>query len=147
MTREATMAASTPRSPSRGRSKPDEVGGGGRRRVLIIADGGAQEALELLATIEGCEAMAASHGPAAEAAIETWQPDAILVEFSGLGPEADRMLQRYRALSAAHVPIVLVAAERSGLGRIAEVGLAGVLVRPFAVGELLDLLDRLVGCR
>jgi hypothetical protein len=145
MAQEATMAVLSPLPQSRSLGAPDEAGGE-RRRVLIIADGGAQEALELFATIEGCEAMAASHGAAAEAAIKTWQPDAILVEFSRLGVEADRMLQRYRAVSAAHVPIILVTPE-SGVGRFAEVGLAGVLVRPFPVGELLDVLDRLAGCR
>jgi DNA-binding response OmpR family regulator len=114
--------------------------------VLIIADG-AREALELFATLEGCEAKVVSHGALAEEAILSWEPHAILVEFTVLGAEAEEILQHYRGLAPSYVPIVLVASERPGLRQTVGIGLAGVLVRPFAVGELLDLLDRIVGCR
>jgi CheY-like chemotaxis protein len=115
-------------------------------KVLVIGNNeGTRDVLAILTSIEGCEARVRPDGPDAHKEIVEWQPDLLLVDLDGLAQAADAV-RTYRQTAGPQVPIVVLVGDLSPETAIAARSADHALTKPFAVVDLLHLLDQLVGC-
>ncbi|MFZ0964580.1 MAG: response regulator [Terriglobia bacterium] len=113
------------------------------RRVLIIDDEDdirevAQISLEMIA---GWKVLAASSGPAGLEIAQAEQPDAILLDVMMPGMDGPTTFQKLQADPAIrHIPVILLTAklQPTDRKRFAELGVAGVLAKPFDPLKLAD---------
>ncbi len=117
-----------------------------RRRVLVIAqDPGVRALLAAVTEVEGREVRAVPHSSAASAALINWRPDAIVLDLDVPGTEPRALVATYRALIPPELPIiVLMAHTQLSQASMEAIGAAGSLPKPFAVADLVALLDRLM---
>jgi CheY-like chemotaxis protein len=107
-----------------------------RRRVLIIDDEDdirevTQISLEMVA---GWEVLTASSGSAGLEIANALQPDAILLDVMMPGMDGPTTFQKLQADPAIrHIPVILLTAKLQPADRrwFAELGVAGVLAKPF----------------
>jgi CheY-like chemotaxis protein len=118
----------------------------GSGRVLVVDD----DALirDTLATALGDEGYAvrvASNGRAAMLTLATWVPNVIVLDL--MMPVMDgpsfRAAQRARPATA-HIPVIILSAAHEVHGRAASLDPAAVFAKPFELGALLDVIERLL---
>lgn len=120
------------------------------RRVLIIDDEPdirEVAALSLEATSDWT-IFTASSGKAGIAAANEHQPDAILMDVMMPGMDGPTTFKQMQQLAAiAHIPVVLLTAKVQGVDqrRFADLGVAGVLFKPFDPLSLAAQLSRTLG--
>jgi CheY-like chemotaxis protein len=122
----------------------------GVKRVLIVDDEEdirevAKASLELTA---GWEVLTARSGPECLRVAESEQPDAILLDVMMPvmdGPAVFRRLQANQ--NTCHVPVVLLTAKQQSTDRrrYLELGVSGVLAKPFDPLELAAEISRILG--
>ena len=120
------------------------------RKILLVDDEDdirevAQMSLEMTA---GWEVLAASSGPEALALARAELPDAILLDvmMPGMdGPDTARALKG--SGETAHIPIVLLTAkvQAADRRRFDDLGVAGILSKPFDPMSLADEVARVLG--
>jgi CheY-like chemotaxis protein len=120
------------------------------RRILIIDDeDDIREVAALsLESIAGWRVTTANSGAAGIQAAIAGQPDAILMDVmmpSMDGPTTFREMQA--TPSIAHIPVVLLTAKVQGVDqrRFADLGVAGVLMKPFDPLTLADEMSTALG--
>ena len=120
------------------------------RRILIIDDeDDIREVAALsLESIAGWKVTTANSGAAGIQAAIAGQPDAILMDVmmpSMDGPTTFREMQA--TPSIAHIPVVLLTAKVQGIDqrRFADLGVAGVLMKPFDPITLADEMATALG--
>jgi DNA-binding response OmpR family regulator len=119
----------------------------GSARVLVIEDEtDLRDTIELLITIEGCEARGVSDGRQALELLRDWTPDLILLDLTLPTMSGDAFIKAYQQTAGPHAPIIVMtgmdieAAEATGLGA------AAVMRKPFDVANLLEAVARFVDC-
>lgn len=119
----------------------------GPRRVLVIEDDEhLREVMEVIISIEGCEARSAADGAAALEIIRTWEPDLILLDLYMPGMDGREFLNTYRQTSERMAPVILLTGSTQSPGDVAELGVAGSLPKPFNVNDLLELVAQFADC-
>jgi len=120
------------------------------RRILIIDDeDDIREVAALsLESIAGWKVTTANSGAAGIQAAIAGQPDAILMDVmmpSMDGPTTFREMQATPSIS--HIPVVLLTAKVQGVDqrRFADLGVAGVLMKPFDPLTLADEMSTALG--
>jgi DNA-binding response OmpR family regulator len=117
-----------------------------RGRVLVIGnDEGVRDVLAILTVIEGCDVRDTRDGPDAHEAIVAWRPHLLLIDADGLG-DGQLSVRAYRETLGPGAPIVIVSAHLIAEVELTAMAANSALQKPFAVVELLQLLDQLVGC-
>lgn len=116
-----------------------------RRRVLVVDDDDTiRELLELVLGDAGYEVGSASNGGAALEMVERFKPHLILLDLRMAGTDGEAFSAAYRSRPGRHAPIAVVTAVREPALAAAELGAQGFLEKPFDLGELLSLVERLV---
>lgn len=113
-----------------------------QRRILVVEDDGEiRQALEDILDFAGYTVYAAPHGAAALAALDEWQPDAILLDM--LMPEMDgpTFLAALQARGDRAIPTLVLSAMRELPERAATLPVVGYIAKPFDVGDLLASLE------
>jgi CheY-like chemotaxis protein len=119
----------------------------GAGRVLVVEDESTiRETLEVLITIEGCDARSCGDGKSALALVRTWPPDLILLDYSLPGMTGDEFIRAYHQTPEPHAPIILLTGRRMELADATAMGATGVLHKPFEVTDLLDVVASFTDC-
>jgi CheY-like chemotaxis protein len=115
----------------------------GVRQLLVIDDDPTiREMLEMVLDSEGYEVVTAPHGAAGLALLDQIVPHAILLDMKMPVMDGWTFLELYRRRPNPKPPIVVVTAAQDDLRRAAEVGADAYVAKPFAIDELLRVLDR-----
>lgn len=114
-------------------------------RVLMVEDDPAMALLLRLALErEGHQVCAFDHGEPAIEMARTWEPDAVLLDFSLPEIEGSEVARRMRTFST--VPIIMVTGRGEVGDRITglEMGADDYVVKPFSIDELLARIRAVV---
>ena len=120
------------------------------RRILIIDDeDDIREVAALsLESIAGWKVTTANSGAAGIQAAIAGQPDAILMDVMMPSMDGPTTFKEMQATpSIAHIPVVLLTAKVQGVDqrRFADLGVAGVLMKPFDPITLADEMSAALG--
>jgi CheY-like chemotaxis protein len=120
------------------------------RRILIIDDeDDIREVAALsLESIAGWKVTTANSGAAGIQAAIAGQPDAILMDVMMPSMDGPTTFKEMQATpSIAHIPVVLLTAKVQGVDqrRFADLGVAGVLMKPFDPITLADEMSAVLG--
>jgi two-component system OmpR family response regulator len=116
-------------------------------RVLVVApDADVRQVLEVLITREGCEVQTASDNATALALAQQWQPDLILLDLGEAGHTPAAFIAAYQQTPDPMAPVIVVSRQELSPDRVVELGGAGWLPNPFALGALLALLAEFAPC-
>jgi len=102
--------------------------------------------MEVLISIEGCEARSAANGEQALEIIRTWEPDLILLDLYMPGMDGRGFLAAYRAMDVPRAPVILLTGRTQTAASVEALAVDGVLPKPFNVNELLDMVSRFTDC-
>jgi DNA-binding response OmpR family regulator len=94
---------------------------------------------------EGYRVDSASSGAAALDYLRTCgarQPDVILLDLLMPALHGRDFATTYRQLPVSHAPVIAMSAARDAEVRAAQIGADGLLLKPFAVGDLLQHVER-----
>jgi CheY-like chemotaxis protein len=139
------MAKSSPPDPARASAATSHLPGSGR--VLVIEDEASiRDTLEVLITIEGCEARTAPDGARALALLQEWTPDLILLDLSLPGMTGEEFIRTYHRSGGPHVPIILMTAWEVSPAEALDMGATGVLSKPFDATALLEVVAGFADC-
>ena len=137
----AGLFASESRETSSARRLP------GAGRVLVVEDEPTvRETIQVLISIEGCEARGAKDGVEALSLLESWQPDLILLDLTLPSLSGVDFIRAYHALPPPHAPIILLTGHRVETEEASRMGAAGVLPKPFDAKDLLDVVASFTDC-
>ena len=121
----------------------------GRKRVLVVDDEASiREVLAEFLSLEGYETRTASNGQEALAVLDTWRPDAIILDL--MMPVMDGWAfakAAYRRLGPEGVPILVASASLDLVRAASELrphGVRASLAKPFDLDVLLAAITRLV---
>ncbi len=117
------------------------------RTIMVIEDDpDGLEALSAVLQHGGYAVIEATDGAQALHALETGSiPDMILLDLMLPVMDGWQFLAEQRARPAlASIPVVLVSGERDLRRRANELGVAGALVKPVEIDELLSIIEQLV---
>ncbi len=118
----------------------------GARRLLVVDDDPTIcEMLEMVLVSEGYEGGTAPHGLAAFALLDQVRPHVILLDMKMPIMDGWGFLERYRRHPGSKVPVVVVTAAQDDARRASEVGADAYVAKPFAIDDLIRVLDRCVG--
>ena len=113
-------------------------------RVLVVDDDALiRDTLATALTDEGYAVRVAPDGQAALQTLHEWMPDLIVLDL--MMPVMDGLAFRaaQRAVDrAAHIPVIVLSAAHNVQARVAGLGAAAVLSKPFDLGILLDVVER-----
>ncbi len=115
-------------------------------RVLVVDDDALiRDTLATALIDEGYAVRVAPDGQAALQTLHEWLPDLIVLDLMMpvMDGHAFRMAQRGLD-RAAHIPVIVLSAAHNIQGRVAGLGAAAVLPKPFDLGILLDVVERAV---
>jgi len=119
----------------------------GPGRVLVIEDDEhLREVMEVLLSIEGCEARSAQDGGEALAIVRTWHPDLILLDLYMPGMDGRAFLTTYRQMDEPQAPVILLTGRPQTEEELRELGVDGQISKPFNVPDLLDLVAQFTDC-
>lgn len=114
------------------------------RRILVAEDDGEiRQALIDMLEFTGYAVRTVANGAEALVMLDTWRPDAILLDMLMPEMDAPAFLAALRARDQGDIPILLVSAMRDLAAQAAVLDVAGFVAKPFDVDELLASLDRL----
>jgi CheY-like chemotaxis protein len=120
-----------------------------RRRILLVEDDvGIGDAVAEFLADEGYEVSCARDGGEALALLESDAPapQLILLDLMMPGMETAEFRRRQRASSRlAHIPVVVVSADRNAEQRSRELGVEGCLPKPMSGDALLAVVRRYCG--
>ncbi|MCL4508225.1 MAG: response regulator [Chloroflexi bacterium] len=112
------------------------------RRVLVVDDQPSIRAmLEAILSDEGYRVDVAEHGAAALRIALTSPPCLILLDLRMPVMDGESFIAEYRHTGGHRAPILILTAERGNEHMVDELGVAGVLQKPFDLTELLDMVD------
>ena len=112
------------------------------KRILVTEDDREiRLALVDMLELSGYEVRAASHGLAALAVLDTWRPDAIVLDL--LMPEMDgsSFLAALAERGQADIPVLLLSALRDLASRATALPVAAIIAKPFDMDDLLGALE------
>jgi DNA-binding response OmpR family regulator len=117
------------------------------RRVLIVEDDPSiAVVLKTALSDEGYDVRHAPDGAVGLGVLEQWLPDIILLDL--MLPVMDgwefRAAQRSLPAPACTVPVIVVTAARDAVARSDELNAHAIVLKPFDLNEMLDLVDRVV---
>ena len=119
-------------------------------RLLVVDDDPTiREMLEMVLDSEGYEVVTAPHGLAAFELLDQVRPSVILLDMKMPVMDGWGFLERYRRLPGAKVPVVVLTAAQDDSRRASEVGADAYVAKPFAIDDLIRVLDRCIaagGC-
>jgi len=119
----------------------------GSGRVLVVEDEPTiRETLQVLISIEGCEARGARDGAEALAMLDGWRPDLILLDLTLPRMSGMEFIAAYHALPPPHAPFVLLTSQPIHPDEASKMGAAGVLPKPFDANDLLDVVASFTDC-
>jgi CheY-like chemotaxis protein len=119
----------------------------GSGRVLVVEDEPIiRETLQVLISIEGCEARGVGDAAEALATLEGWPPDLILLDLTLPGMNGADFIKAYHALPPPHAPIILLTGQPVSLAEVTQLGAAGILPKPFDANDLLDVVASFTDC-
>jgi two-component system chemotaxis response regulator CheY len=117
-------------------------------RLLVIDDDATiREMLDMVLTSEGYEVISAAHGAAGLAMLDRMRPHVILLDMKMPIMDGWEFLRRYRQRSDQSIPIVVLTAAQDDKRRAADVGAAAYLAKPFAIDDLIRVLDECLQAR
>jgi CheY-like chemotaxis protein len=112
-------------------------------RLLVIDDDvNIREMLDMVLASEGFEVVAVAHGAAALRMLEQVRPHVILLDMKMPVMDGWEFLRRYRELPGEKVPVVVLTAAQDDKRRAADVGADAYIAKPFAIDDLLRVLDQ-----
>ena len=118
----------------------------GAPRLLVVDDDATiREMLEMVLDSEGYEVVTAPHGLAALALLDQFRPSVILLDMKMPIMDGWGFLDRYRRMPGAKVPVVVLTAAQDDSRRAGEVGADAYVGKPFAIDDLIRVLDRCIG--
>lgn len=119
---------------------------GDRARILVVEDDDAiRYSVEAVLSDEGFSVKVASDGQMALALARAWQPHVIVLDLVMPRMNGWTFAETYRSLPIAHAPIIAVTAAAEGAAKAAaEIGAQEVLVKPFDLNYLLEVVAFLV---
>lgn len=113
--------------------------------ILVVEDDAALSRLiEALLQSSGYHSRTVSDGEAALAAVEQARPDLVLLDVTLPGIDGWQVLAQLRS-QPAPPPVVLLSARPELRQRGRSSGAAEVVMKPFDIDELLEVVKRLVG--
>lgn len=101
-----------------------------------------------LETVAGWEVLTAGSGSEGLAKAESKQPDAILLDVMMPDMDGPTTFQKLQAFSATrHIPVILLTAkvQASDRRRYAELGMSGMIAKPFDPLQLAGQIAELLG--
>lgn len=113
------------------------------RRVLVTEDDREiRLALTDMLELSGYEVRTAAHGLAALAVLDSWRPDAIVLDL--LMPEMDgsTFLVALRERGRDDIPVLLLSALRDLATRATKLPVAAIVAKPFDMDDLLGALEK-----
>src|SRR5262245_53184864 len=112
-------------------------------RVLVVDDDDSiREMIELALSSEGYEVVTAPDGAAALALLPRVHPQLVLLDMTVPLMDGWEFARRYHQLPDPKPPIVVLTAAQDAARRASEVGATAYLAKPFAIDQLLDLVQR-----
>jgi CheY-like chemotaxis protein len=112
-------------------------------RLLIIDDDATiREMLELMLGSEGYTVVSAPHGAAALALLDEIKPHIILLDMKMPVMDGWEFLEQYRRRPGRQAPVVVLTAAQDDKRLAADLGADAYLAKPFAIDDLLRLLER-----
>ena len=115
----------------------------GPHRLLVIDDDASiREMLEMVLDSEGYEVLTAPHGAAAVKLLGQTRPDVILLDMKMPVMDGWEFMAWYRRLPDPKVPVVVLTAAQDDARRADEVGADAYVAKPFAIDELLRVLEQ-----
>ncbi len=116
------------------------------RRLLVVDDDAAiREMLDLVLASEGYEVTTAADGASALKSMDRVRPDLILLDMKMPVMDGWQFLEQYRRRPGPRAPVVVVTAARDDRQLAADVGADGYVAKPFAIDDLLRVLDQCMG--
>lgn len=117
-------------------------------RVLVVEDDDTiREVIRAALTYEGYELATAADGVAALELLTGWLPDLILLDLRMPRMDGVTFADTYRRLPGPHAPIVLLTAAQEAHPLRLKVAADAELNKPFDLGELIELVDKVIGAR
>jgi two-component system, chemotaxis family, chemotaxis protein CheY len=114
-------------------------------RLLVVDDDATiREMLEMVLDSEGYEVVTAPHGAAAFALLDTIRPNVILLDMKMPIMDGWGFLEQYRRRPGVKVPVVVLTAAQDDSRRASEVGADAYVAKPFAIDELIRVLNRCI---
>lgn len=112
-------------------------------RLLVVDDDPTiREMLEMVLDSEGYAVTTAQHGLAAFALLDEVRPHVILLDMKMPVMDGWGFLERYRQRPDPKVPVVVLTAAQDDARRAGEVGADAYVAKPFAIDDLIRVLDR-----
>ena len=119
----------------------------GSGRVLVVEDEtDLRDTIELLLTVEGCEARGVSDGAAALELLRDWSPDLILLDLTLPSMSGEAFISAYQQTAAPHAPIIVMTGMDIEAAAASAIGADSVLLKPFDVANLLEAVAVFVDC-
>jgi DNA-binding response OmpR family regulator len=112
-------------------------------RTILVVDDDPEicDSLQLAVSMEGFRVQIAQDQAEAFEIIEAQTPAIILLDYYGLGENADKFVERIRGLNI-NVPIVLMTGAKDAMGKAKQCGLKDCLPKPFTLPALKKLLAK-----
>jgi two-component system, chemotaxis family, chemotaxis protein CheY len=114
----------------------------GRLALVVEDDAVIREMVAELLADEGYRVLTAAHGAAALDILRRDKPDVILLDMRMPVMDGWTFAKEYRKAMAPRVPIVVMTAALDALCWAQEIGADGVLPKPFAIEDLLAVVQR-----
>jgi DNA-binding response OmpR family regulator len=115
-------------------------------RILVIDDElPLLESMTDILELSGYETLTANSGRAGIDCIKSDRPQLVLCDLMMPGTDGFEVLNETQAdANTAHIPVVVVSAKSDSetMHRVLDSGAAGFLSKPFALNELLTLIER-----
>jgi CheY-like chemotaxis protein len=114
------------------------------RLLVVDDDANIREMLDMVLVSEGFEVITAAHGAAALTLLDQIRPDVILLDMKMPVMDGWEFLRRYRQRPGQKVPVVVLTAAQDDKRRAADVGADAYIAKPFAIDDLIRVLDQYV---
>ena len=112
-------------------------------RVLIVDDDQSiRDAFQLALLEEGHLVSVAEHGRAALSRVAENPPEVILLDVRMPVMDGRTFARTYHSLPGPHAPIIVITATTENEERLADIGAAAYLLKPFNIETVLETIDR-----